>query len=113
MPMYEYRCKKGHTFDVIQSFADAALTKCEVCGAKAERVLSAPAIHFKGSGFYNTDYGTKRRAKENAAHASSESSKSAKSEKSDSSAATASDAGSSTKSESKKSEPAPSAAAKD
>jgi putative FmdB family regulatory protein len=66
MPLYEYKCKKGHTFDVIQSFADDALTKCEVCGAKCERVLSAPAIHFKGSGFYNTDYGTRRRAKEKA-----------------------------------------------
>ena len=64
MPLYEYKCKKGHVFDVIQSFSDDPLTKCEICGAKAERVLSAPAIHFKGSGFYNTDYGTRRRAKE-------------------------------------------------
>ncbi|WP_249012154.1 FmdB family zinc ribbon protein [Conexibacter sp. DBS9H8] len=64
MPLYEYKCKKGHVFDAIQSFSEDPLTTCEICGAKAERVLSAPAIHFKGSGFYNTDYGTKRRAKE-------------------------------------------------
>ena len=67
MPLYEYKCKKGHVFDVIQSFSDDPITKCEICGAKCERVLSAPSIHFKGSGFYNTDYGTKRRAAEKAA----------------------------------------------
>ena len=64
MPIYEYRCKKGHTFDVMQRFSDDALNKCEVCGAPAQRVLHAPAIHFKGSGFYNTDYGTKKRSRE-------------------------------------------------
>ena len=61
MPIYQYRCTKGHEFDVMQRMSDDALTKCEVCGAKAQRVLFAPAIHFKGSGFHNTDYGTKRR----------------------------------------------------
>ncbi|MBO0768763.1 MAG: zinc ribbon domain-containing protein [Solirubrobacterales bacterium] len=70
MPLYEYKCKKGHVFDVMQSFSEDPLTKCEICGAKAERVLSAPAIHFKGSGFYNTDYGTKRRSREKEASAS-------------------------------------------
>lgn len=64
MPIYEYRCKKGHTFDVMQRFSDEALDTCEVCGAPAQRVLHAPAVHFKGSGFYNTDYGTKKRARE-------------------------------------------------
>src|SRR5579875_659726 len=64
MPIYEYRCKKGHTFDVMQRFSDDALDTCEVCGAPAQRVLHAPAVHFKGSGFYNTDYGTKKRARE-------------------------------------------------
>jgi putative FmdB family regulatory protein len=76
MPLYEYKCKKGHVFDVIQSFSDAPVTKCEICGAKCERVLSAPSIHFKGSGFYNTDYGTKRRAAEKAASESKKSSES-------------------------------------
>jgi putative FmdB family regulatory protein len=64
MPIYEYRCKKGHTFDVMQRFSDDPLTECEVCAAPAQRVLHAPAVHFKGSGFYNTDYGTKKRSRE-------------------------------------------------
>ena len=113
MPLYEYKCKKGHVFDVIQSFSDEPLTKCEICGAKAERVLSAPAIHFKGSGFYNTDYGTKRRAKEKEA-ASSSSGDSSSSGGSDSGASAngSSASDSSSKSESKKTETA-SAASKD
>ena len=64
MPIYEYRCKKGHTFDVMQRFSDDPLTECEVCSAPAQRVLHAPAVHFKGSGFYNTDYGTRKRSRE-------------------------------------------------
>jgi putative FmdB family regulatory protein len=67
MPIYEYRCKKGHTFEAMQRMADDALDTCEVCGAPAVRVLHAPAVHFKGSGFYNTDYGTKKRAREKSA----------------------------------------------
>jgi putative FmdB family regulatory protein len=67
MPIYEYRCEKGHTFEVMQRMADDALDVCEVCGAPAVRVLHAPAVHFKGSGFYNTDYGTKKRAREKSA----------------------------------------------
>ena len=67
MPIYEYRCEKGHTFDVIQRMSDDALDTCEVCGKPAVRVLHAPAVHFKGSGFYNTDYGTKKRAREKSA----------------------------------------------
>jgi putative FmdB family regulatory protein len=61
VPFYEYRCVKGHTFEVTQRMSDEPLTTCEVCGAKADRVLFAPAIHFKGTGFHNTDYGSKRR----------------------------------------------------
>jgi putative FmdB family regulatory protein len=64
MPIYEYRCTKGHVFDRMQRFSDDPLSKCEVCGASAQRVMHAPAVHFKGSGFYNTDYGTKKRARE-------------------------------------------------
>jgi putative FmdB family regulatory protein len=60
MPIYEYKCDNGHVFDAIQKMTDEPLTKCEVCGAPATRVLTPPAIHFKGSGFHNTDYGTKR-----------------------------------------------------
>jgi putative FmdB family regulatory protein len=80
MPIYEYRCRRGHTFEAIQRMSDDAFDTCEVCGAPAERVMHAPAVHFKGSGFYNTDYGTKKRAREkSAADASSKSDKSDKS----------------------------------
>lgn len=67
MPIYEYRCEKGHTFEVLQRMSDDALDRCEQCEAPAVRVLHAPAVHFKGSGFYNTDYGTKKRARERSA----------------------------------------------
>ena len=64
MPIYEYRRPNGTTFEVMQSMSDEALTKDPETGVPVERVLHAPAIHFKGKGFYNTDYGTKRRARE-------------------------------------------------
>ena len=76
MPTYEYRCTKGHTFEAFQSITDDPLTKCEVCGRPVVRVLHSPAVHFKGSGFYNTDYGTKKRQREKAALESSSSSSS-------------------------------------
>ena len=57
MPIYEYRCTNGHRFEVLQKIADEPLTACEECGAPATRVLHPVAIHFKGSGFYSTDYG--------------------------------------------------------
>ena len=60
MPIYEYKCDNGHVFDVIQKMTDEPLRECQECGAPAGRVLSAPAIHFKGSGFHNTDYGTRK-----------------------------------------------------
>jgi putative FmdB family regulatory protein len=59
MPTYEYRCTKGHTFEVFQSMSEDPVTKCEVCGKPVERVFHAPAVHFKGSGFYTTDYARK------------------------------------------------------
>jgi putative FmdB family regulatory protein len=64
MPIYEYRCEKGHTFEVMQKMTDDPVTKCEVHGTPVERVFHPVAVHFKGSGFYNTDYGTKRRNRE-------------------------------------------------
>src|SRR3984957_8606604 len=64
MPTYEYRCTKGHTFDVFQSISADPVTVCQVCGRPVERVMHSPAVHFKGSGFYNTDYGTKKRQRE-------------------------------------------------
>jgi putative FmdB family regulatory protein len=59
MPIYEYLCREGHLFDRVQRFADEPLKVCEVCGKPAQRVLHAPAVHFKGKGFYATDYGRK------------------------------------------------------
>ncbi|HEX7059321.1 MAG TPA: FmdB family zinc ribbon protein [Solirubrobacterales bacterium] len=61
MPIYEYKCDNGHVFDVIQKMADEPLTECQECGAPAVRVLHPVAVHFKGSGFYNTDYGKKKK----------------------------------------------------
>jgi putative FmdB family regulatory protein len=62
VPTYVYRCNEcDHHFEVTQSMSDDPVTVCEACGGEVQRVLFAPAIHFKGSGFHNTDYGTKRR----------------------------------------------------
>jgi putative FmdB family regulatory protein len=60
MPIYEYKCDNGHVFEVIQRMSDEPLRECQECGAPASRVLTPPAIHFKGSGFHNTDYGTRK-----------------------------------------------------
>jgi putative FmdB family regulatory protein len=62
MPIYEYRCLNGHTFEVIQSMSDDPVETCEVCGAPVERVFHPVAVHFKGSGFYTTDYAGKSKA---------------------------------------------------
>jgi putative FmdB family regulatory protein len=60
MPIYEYRCENGHTFEVMQRMTEDPLTTCTVCGAPVQRVFHPVAVHFKGSGFYNTDYGKKK-----------------------------------------------------
>jgi putative FmdB family regulatory protein len=57
MPIYEYRCDNGHEFEAFQSMSEDPIANCAECGAPSQRVLSAPAVHFKGSGFYTTDYG--------------------------------------------------------
>jgi putative FmdB family regulatory protein len=64
MPIYEYRCENGHLFEVMQKITEDPVTKCEECGAPVQRVFHPVAVHFKGSGFYNTDYGTSRRKRE-------------------------------------------------
>jgi putative FmdB family regulatory protein len=64
MPIYEYRCPQGHTFEVMQRMSDDPVTVCETCESPVERVFHPIAVHFKGSGFYNTDYGTRKRARE-------------------------------------------------
>jgi putative FmdB family regulatory protein len=61
MPLYEYRCEDGHTFEVMQRMSDDPVQSCEVCGKPVQRVFHPVAVHFKGSGFYNTDYGKQRR----------------------------------------------------
>jgi putative FmdB family regulatory protein len=58
VPIYEYRCPNGHTFELFQRMTDPQPETCEVCGASpVERVLYPVAVHYKGSGFYSTDYG--------------------------------------------------------
>ena len=100
MPIYEYRCERGHTFEVMQRMSEDPLTNCTTCDATVQRVFHPVAVHFKGSGFYNTDYGKKRRGGSSGSESSSESSSSdskseskteSKSSSSDSSAATSSD----------------------
>jgi putative FmdB family regulatory protein len=81
MPIYEYRRPDGSTFELQQSFSDDPLTVDPDSGVPVERVLHAPAVHFKGKGFYNTDYGTRNRQRETAAAAAAEKSSSEKSSK--------------------------------
>jgi putative FmdB family regulatory protein len=97
MPIYEYRRPDGSTFEMLQSFSDEALTKDPETGVKVQRVLHAPAVHFKGKGFYNTDYGTRKRQRENAAAAesSSDSTSSTDSSSNSENGASANDKGSS------------------
>jgi len=63
MPLYEYQCKKcGHRFERIQKFSDKLLKKCPECGGALEQLISAPAVRFKGAGWYVTDYAKKGHA---------------------------------------------------
>lgn len=65
MPIYDYRCDVcGHAFTALQAWADAPLETCPECGARPRRLISLPAIHFKGSGWHVTDYGRKGDSKE-------------------------------------------------
>jgi putative FmdB family regulatory protein len=64
MPIYEYRCEQGHTFEVMQRMTDDPVVSCQTCESPVERVFRPVAVHFKGSGFYNTDYGTRKRSRE-------------------------------------------------
>jgi putative FmdB family regulatory protein len=60
MPLYEYQCEKcGHRFEKIQKFSDKMVKKCPECGGRVEQMISAPAVQFKGSGWYVTDYAKK------------------------------------------------------
>jgi putative FmdB family regulatory protein len=64
VPIYEYRCDRGHTFEVMQRMTDDPVVACATCDAPVQRVFHPVAVHFKGKGFYNTDYGTRRRNRE-------------------------------------------------
>jgi putative FmdB family regulatory protein len=87
MPIYEYRCERGHTFEVMQRMTDDPLTVCDEHGTPVQRVFHPVAVHFKGSGFYNTDYGKKKSgaASEGKSETSSSSDSSKKSDSSASS----------------------------
>ena len=74
MPIYEYRCPNGHTFELFQRMTDAPAETCEVCAASpVEKVLYPVSVHFKGSGFYTTDYGRGSGAKKAAKDGASDS----------------------------------------
>ena len=84
MPLYEYQCKKcGHQFEKIQKFSDPPVKKCPQCGGKVEQLLSAPAVQFKGSGWYVTDYAKKGAGASSPSSAEGISEKAEKSDKAD------------------------------
>jgi putative FmdB family regulatory protein len=85
MPFYEYRCDKGHTFEVMQRMSDDPVQECQSCGRPVQRVFHPVAVHFKGSGFYNTDYGKSKRGASGASDDSSSSSSDDSKKSSDSS----------------------------
>ena len=107
MPIYDYRCDHcGHVFSAVQSFKDEALEKCPNCGKKPRRLISTPAIVFKGSGWYKTDSRPGQKAAESSA--SSDGKPETKTDtKSDTKAETKGDAKSETKSEKKTETKAP------
>ena len=106
MPIYEYRCRNGHNFEVLQSMSDDPVTKCEVCEAPVERVFHPVAVHFKGSGFYSTDYGRARGGGGGSSDSGSkdESKKDTTASKSSDSSSTSSDSSSSGSGDSSKSD---------
>ena len=77
MPIYEYRCPNGHTFELFQKMSDPPAETCPSCGAgPVEKLLFPVAVHFKGSGFYSTDYGSRKSKAANDSETSSSSEKS-------------------------------------
>ena len=81
MPLYEYQCSQCGTFELIQKFSDPTLTSCPTCGKDVHKLPSAPAIQFKGSGWYITDYARKSSGGDDGAAASKDSSKDSKDSK--------------------------------
>jgi len=105
MPIYEYRCERGHQFEVMQKMTDDPVLSCTRCEAPVQRVFHPVAVHFKGKGFYNTDYGTRRRNRE-LERSDKEGADKTESKSKDSSSSSSSDS----KSDSKKSDSKPSKA---
>jgi putative FmdB family regulatory protein len=101
VPFYEYRRPDGTTFEVLQKMSDGPLTHDPETGVPVERVFSPIAVHFKGKGFYNTDYGTKKRNREKASEKSASSSSSSDSSSASSSSESSSGSSSSSSSDSK------------
>ena len=101
MPIYEYRCNNGHIFEVMQKMTDDPVSVCSTCEAPVQRVFHPVAVHFKGKGFYNTDYGTKRRNRELERSGKDGADKSSSSSSSDSSGSSSSSSDSSGSSASK------------
>jgi putative FmdB family regulatory protein len=110
MPLYEYQCKKnGHRFERIQKFSDPHVKKCPECGSPVEQVISAPAVQFKGAGWYVTDYAKKSSTGTSASGngdsaTSKEEKKDKKSDAAKAESSSKSDSGSKSESSSKKAE---------
>jgi putative FmdB family regulatory protein len=100
MPIYEYRCENGHTFEVMQKMTDPPVESCPEDGTPVQRVFHPVAVHFKGSGFYNTDYGKKKSGAAAASDGDSSSSSSSSSDSKTSSESSSSSSESSSKSSS-------------
>jgi|SRR5579863_270237 len=104
MPLYEYECKKcGHRFEKIQKFSDKMVRKCPECGGVVEQMISAPAVQFKGSGWYVTDYPKKSSAGTSSSSDSGKDSKDSKESKKEEKKSESTSSGTTTK-ESKKAE---------
>ena len=83
MPIYEYRCPNGHTFEMFQRMSDPPAETCVTCGAgPVEKLLFPVAVHFKGSGFYSTDYGSRKTKAKDSESSSNETSSDKPAEKS-------------------------------
>jgi putative FmdB family regulatory protein len=104
VPIYEYRCRNGHTFEVMQSMSDEPIVTCQECRSSVERVFHPVAVHFKGSGFYTTDYGRMRGHGSDSGSGTNSKSKETASAKSEGGGESKSEGSSESKSESKSSE---------
>lgn len=98
MPLYDYKCAKGHVFEELQSWSSDPVADCNICGEPAKRQVSIPMVVYKGSGFYTTDYA--RNGSSNGSNKSGDSASKSNSESKSSNSKDSSKAGSSSKKES-------------